>query len=249
VSRHALAAVTELTTAFEPRSETMQDDHFVPKRPFRQHCRDVSDAKVQVPHIISDVWFECREDVGIDGGLRTAFNLHGRTDIVASGRRYGGIPKEKALLVRVVRIELEPITILGHAGSTHHLPQCFIEAAAKRRAGQWHPDAILTNLSTFEAGMDGTAGTWSALYYTPSGKKWLGVTASGGKLDVLELDQGLTDPVGEFIDSDQAIQAAQKNGLQAGKEMMMGLAWMGAKDGAPCWTVGGGFEPAPWPSS
>jgi hypothetical protein len=111
------------------------------------------------------------------------------------------------------------------------------------RARQWQADAVLTNLSTLEARADGTARTWSSLFYSLTAKKWLAVTASGGRVDVLEVDQGLTDAVGEFIDSDQALQVAKKNGLEPPKETMMGLAWMGAKDGAPCWTVGGGFEP------
>lgn len=111
------------------------------------------------------------------------------------------------------------------------------------RAQQWQQDAVLTNLSTLEATEDGTAKAWSSIFYSPVAKKWLTVTASGAKLDALEVSQGLTDPIGEFVDSDHAMQVAKENGLTPGKETMMGLAWMGAKDGLACWTVGGGFEP------
>jgi hypothetical protein len=78
----------------------------------------------------------------------------------------------------------------------------------------------------------------------PSAKKWLNLTSTGGKVDVLETSRGLADPIGDFIDSRQAIQVARKNGLAARKKPMMGLARMGAtKGGVACWTVGGGFEP------
>lgn len=111
------------------------------------------------------------------------------------------------------------------------------------RARQWQADAVLINLSTFDADPAGAARTWSSLFYSPSAKKWLAATATGSTLDVLEVRQGLTDPIGEFIDSGEAIQIARANGLEPGKETMMGLAWMGAADGLACWTVGGGFEP------
>jgi hypothetical protein len=118
-----------------------------------------------------------------------------------------------------------------------------LERAAPR-AKEWRADAALTNASTLGANADGAAEVWSFAFYSPGAKTWLNVTASGGKLDALEVSMGLTDPVGEFIDSDQAIEAAKKNGLDASKKPMMGLAWMGGKkDGLACWTVGGGFSP------
>lgn len=57
------------------------------------------------------------------------------------------------------------------------------------RAKQWHADAVLTNLATFEASEDGTASTWTAAFYSPSTKKGLIFTASGGKFDQLETDR------------------------------------------------------------
>jgi hypothetical protein len=115
---------------------------------------------------------------------------------------------------------------------------------AKPRAKEWRADAVLTNASTLGADANGTAEIWNFAFYSPGAKTWLNVTASGGKLGTLEVSMGLADPVGEFIDSDQAIEAAKKNGLAGSKKPMMGLAWMGgSKDGVACWTVGGGFEP------
>jgi len=117
-------------------------------------------------------------------------------------------------------------------------------AQATARAKQWQADAVLTNLSTLGANPDGTATTWNYLFYSPKAEKWYTVTAKGGKLETLEASMGLTDSVGEFIDSDQAMQEAKKNGLKGKDKPIMGLAWMGStKDGAAYWTVGGGFGP------
>lgn len=147
----------------------------------------------------------------------------------------------KALVALVVFALQVGITGIGMTKEAESARNVVAKLAA--RARQWQSDAVLTNLSTFSAAQDGTAATWSSMFYSPVTKKWLAVTASGAKLDALEVSEGLTDPIGEFIDSDRAMQVAKKNGVTPGRETLMGLAWTGAKDGLACWTVGGGFEP------
>jgi hypothetical protein len=114
---------------------------------------------------------------------------------------------------------------------------------ATASAKGWQADAVLTSISTLMGKDDGTADQWLYSFYSPKSKKWVIVTAKGDALDSLEVERGLTEPVGdEFIDSDKAMQIAKQNGLK-GKSPSFGLNVFGTGLTASVrWAVNGGFE-------
>jgi len=114
--------------------------------------------------------------------------------------------------------------------------------AAAADAGKWQPDATLTSVSSMAVMPDGTADTWMYAFYSPKTRKFLTMTVKGGKSATLEVQKGVTDPVGsDFIDSDKAMQEAKANGLK-GKTPSMALNFMGnVKQPMAFWTVTGGF--------
>lgn len=126
----------------------------------------------------------------------------------------------------------------GAAGPT--AKAALVSAAAD--AKKWQPDAALTSVSSLPVMPDGTADSWMYAFYSPKTRKFLTVTVKGGKSTTLEVQQGLTDPVGsDFIDSDKAMQEAKANGLR-GKTPSMALNFMGnIKQPTAFWTVTGGF--------
>lgn len=108
-------------------------------------------------------------------------------------------------------------------------------------AGQkWQADAILTHVSTLEAKADGKARAWLYQFYSPKSKKSAIVTALGTKVEI-EPDVRTTsvDPIGNFIDSDKALEAARKHGLKADKSIGMGITLMGKATAKPrvLWSV------------
>ncbi|HEU0200136.1 MAG TPA: hypothetical protein VFR86_06840 [Burkholderiaceae bacterium] len=112
-------------------------------------------------------------------------------------------------------------------------------------AGQkWQPDAVVTHVSTLFGQPDGKANSWIYTVYSPKAKKSATVTTKDTKVvEVLEvLRNTSTDPIGDFIDSDQATAAAAKAGLtldKGAKDLMMGLVVGGQAVGKPTlyWTV------------
>lgn len=68
------------------------------------------------------------------------------------------------------------------------------------------------------------------------------VTASGSDIRTKEVSLGFgTEPLGEFIDSDQAMREARKNGLK-GSEPGMAVKFQGTGlRAAACWIVNGGL--------
>ncbi len=111
---------------------------------------------------------------------------------------------------------------------------------AVEKAKAWNKDAVLTNLATLSVKADGTSDSWTYAFFSPSAKKFLSVSQTGEKLEVLKLPYGLKKPVGEkFIDSNQAMEVAKKNGAKE-DSLSMGLAVFGSKEIA--WSVNSGYN-------
>jgi len=142
------------------------------------------------------------------------------------------------LVAATVLLATLGVPLAGTAAPT--AKAALVPAAAE--ATKWQPDATLTSVSTMSVMPDGTAASWMYAFYSPKTKKFLSVTIKGGKSDSLEVQKGLTDPVGtDFIDSDKAMQEAKANGLR-GKTPSMALTFMGnIKQPTTFWTVTGGF--------
>lgn len=122
------------------------------------------------------------------------------------------------------------------------LPQ--VTEAAKK----WQADAIVTNISTLASKADGTASAWLYMVYSAKAKKSAIVTARDAKLELEEVLRNTSmDPLGDFIDSDKAMEAARKHGLKAGDSAALGLTMVGqaTKQPAVVWSVvvtrAGGF--------
>jgi hypothetical protein len=87
-------------------------------------------------------------------------------------------------------------------------------------AGQkWQPDAVVTHVSTLFGQSDGKAQSWIYMVYSPKAKKSATVTTQDMKVvEVLEVGRNTSvDPIGDFIDSDKATEAAVKAGLKVAK--------------------------------
>jgi hypothetical protein len=115
------------------------------------------------------------------------------------------------------------------------------EVLAKAKA--WQVDAALVHLSSIKVNPDGTASEWKYSFYAPAGKKRCVVTALPGGVTLREVRLGsFTEPLGEFVDSDRAMEVARKSGLKGGEPSMSVLRPAGAKAEATRWLVTGGFN-------
>lgn len=111
---------------------------------------------------------------------------------------------------------------------------------ATAAAQKWQADAVVTHISSLSVKADGKASSWLYIAYSPKTKKSAILTARDTKIEI-EPDVRTTsvDPVGEFIDSDKAMDAARKNGLKATDSIGMGVTLMGKATAKPrmLWSV------------
>jgi hypothetical protein len=115
------------------------------------------------------------------------------------------------------------------------------EVLAKARA--WQGDAALVHLSSTKVNPDGTASEWKYSFYASASKKRCVVTAHPGGVTLREVRLGsFTEPLGEFVDSDKAMEVARKNGLRGGEPSMSVLRPAGARAEGTRWLVTGGFN-------
>ena len=118
-------------------------------------------------------------------------------------------------------------------------------AQANASSQKWQKDAVLVNVSTLQANSDGTAAKWGYMYYSAKAKKGYTVDVKDGKIvETLEVNPYIKDAVGEFVDSDKAMQEAKKNGLKGKGKAAMSLMVMGqaTKQPGTYWNVIGGYE-------
>jgi hypothetical protein len=112
-------------------------------------------------------------------------------------------------------------------------------------AQQWQQDAVPVSISALAVQSDGTAATWSYIFYSPQRKQGFTVATKDGEIvDHGEVTAYLKDGIGkEFVDSDAALTEAGNNGLAGTSDTAMSLVVMGqAGDSAgPYWTVSRGF--------
>ena len=101
------------------------------------------------------------------------------------------------------------------AASTAKAALKEVNAAAQK----WQPDAVVTHVSTLFGQSDGKARSWLYTVYSPKAKKSAIVTTEDLKVvEVLEVGRNTSvDPIGDFIDSDKATEAAVKAGLKVDK--------------------------------
>jgi hypothetical protein len=122
------------------------------------------------------------------------------------------------------------------AASTARAALKEVTAAAQK----WQTDAVLTHVSTLGAKADGKANSWLYTVYSAKTKKSAIITARDTKVEI-EPDVRTTsvDPIGEFIDSDKALEAARKHGLKANDSIAMGLTLMGKATSQPrmLWSI------------
>jgi hypothetical protein len=123
------------------------------------------------------------------------------------------------------------------AGQTARTALNEVLAAGKK----WQADAVIVGLSSVTVQPDGTASSWKYSFYSPRTPKRCVVTADASGVRSREVSAGYdTQPLGEFIDSDRAMQEAKKNGLK-GKDPNMGVKWQGSgATRATTWIVNGG---------
>ncbi len=107
---------------------------------------------------------------------------------------------------------------------------------------KWQSDAVLVSLSSVRVQSDGTAEEWKYSFYSPRTGRRCVITASVSGILTKEVHLGhSTEPLGDFIDSDKAMQAAKKNGLR-GEDLNMTVKVQGTgSNAAAYWIVNGGF--------
>ena len=111
---------------------------------------------------------------------------------------------------------------LAQAASTARVALKEVNAAAQK----WQPDAVLTHVSTLSAKADGKANSWLYNFYSVKARKSAIVTARDIRVEI-EPDVRTTsvDPIGEFIDSDKALEAARKHGLMGKATSQPRMLW------------------------
>jgi hypothetical protein len=104
----------------------------------------------------------------------------------------------------------------------------------------WQSDAVLTHVSTLTAKADGRSRSWLYTFYSPKTGKSAIVTARDTQVEI-EPDVRTTsvDPIGEFIDSDKALDVASQHGLTEPDSIAMGLTLMGKATAKPqmSWSI------------
>jgi hypothetical protein len=141
-------------------------------------------------------------------------------------------------ILLVLGLHLLGASALFAAGLTAKGALGEVSAAARK----WQPDAVLVSLSSTSVQMDGTATEWRYSYYSPGTTKRCVIAARGAAVRVTEVRLGdSTAPLGEFIDSDKAMEEARKNGLK-GDEPSMAVKLLGSGPRASSfWVVTGGL--------
>jgi len=118
--------------------------------------------------------------------------------------------------------------------------------AATAVARQWQDDAVPVSISALSVQPDGTATSWSYIYFSPQRQQGFSVATRDGEIvDRGEVTGYLKDEISrEFVDSDQALTEAGKNGLSGNGDTTMSLVVMGqATDSTGSyWTVSRGFD-------
>jgi hypothetical protein len=113
-------------------------------------------------------------------------------------------------------------------------------------AQRWQGDAVPVSISTLAVRPDGTAASWSYIFYSPKRQQGYSVATQNGEIvDTGEVTGHLKAPIDrEFVDSDQAITEAGKHGLSGKNETTMSLLVMGQSTDSPglYWTVSRGFD-------
>ena len=141
-------------------------------------------------------------------------------------------PRRWACATMLALIAMPP----AQAASTARAALKEVNAAAQK----WQPDAVLTHVSTLGAKADGKANSWLYNVYSAKARKSAIITARDTKIEI-EPDVRTTsvDPIGEFIDSDKALEAARKHGLKANDSIAMGLTLMGKATSQPrmLWSI------------
>lgn len=135
-----------------------------------------------------------------------------------------------------VALALSPLAAVADQTARYALPE--VVAAAKK----WQGDAVLVSLSSTKARIDGTASEWKYSFYSPATQKRCVVTAHGKQAEAREVRLGYdTAPLGEFVDSDQAAQEAQKHGIKGELSSMAVKHWGSGKAAGVYWIVNSAF--------
>jgi hypothetical protein len=112
-------------------------------------------------------------------------------------------------------------------------------------AQQWQKDAVPVSISALSVKEDGTAASWSYIFYSPAHQQGYSVATEDGQVvDRGEVTGYLKQAIGdEFVDSDAALTEAGNNGLAGTSDTAMSLVVIGEANGSagPCWTVSRGF--------
>jgi len=118
--------------------------------------------------------------------------------------------------------------------------------AATAVARQWQADAVPVSISAVSVQSDGTATSWSYIFFSPQRQQGYSVATRDGEIvDRGEVTGYLKDEIGnEFVDSDQALAEAGKNGLSGSSDTTMSLVVMGQATATPgsYWTISRGFN-------
>ncbi len=120
---------------------------------------------------------------------------------------------------------------------------------AREKARAWQADAVLLGVNALNADRQGKvvapmAGFgWTYVFRSDKAMKNLAVYAGPGEMKVEEVDRTSIKPItGDFVDSDQAIAEAIKNGFQPSPESdnYMGIVETSCPRGATetlCWKI------------
>jgi hypothetical protein len=110
------------------------------------------------------------------------------------------------------------------------------DAAAAAR--KWRSDAVITQLAGRRVPDDGKITQWEYLAWSPSAKMCLGITFTRGNVNTQEAGDQVCqrEPLGEIIDSDQAIKIARANGVTKQDVSMVAMA-SPARKGQSVWSV------------
>jgi len=150
------------------------------------------------------------------------------------------IKRRRILAIGVGALAFASASPAEAAGQTAKAAMPQVAATAKA----WQEDATLVHLSSVSVRADGTAAEWKYSFYAPKSGKRCVITARSGNI---ALKEGLrvghyTQPLGEFIDSDKAMQLARKNGLKGGEPSASVGRPAGAQAESTYWLVTGGWK-------
>ena len=118
-----LAAASEFASPLKPSPQAVEDHYLIPKCAAGIDSGHVAHTEIATSEIIGDEGPDDHRSVRVERRFRTRFDLDRPSDVVVSCGGDGGISKQQALVVGIIRVKLHAPTVGGQFRRVECAPQ------------------------------------------------------------------------------------------------------------------------------